>query len=481
MADTELNDSQFEKCEADLCHTAKIQGLGALCWINRKNWQIQYVSENTKNFIADHLSLLGNNAFDALPARVTNLFDLARNNHPIETSLTNCTAIVTALDSSVLVELEPLPLTANFDQKLPVAPPADSIEEIMNWVLKEMLKTSGYKRSLLYRFNTDHSGEVIGEHYEDEGERFIGLRYPATDIPKVARDLYKTMPLRYIHDTKSEPISMVGLSSLDKHSLNLSQTYLREVSPFHIKYLQNMGVIGSLSIPILRQDQLWGLFSLHADEATFVDIYKRKHLIELMKVYKNKLIYFENQERMNFLDKFKMTIKNFMVEVLDWDTKKASFIADAKDLFKCDEVYIYNNGKLCCSGQSDRETFDFIEEVLLQNHDGIYHTDSIKEGFRVSSNLAREKAGLLSISIYCEKNDYSLNFIFFRHEVLKEVTWGSKVEFYPGDENPINSFGRWKTQVEYHSTTWDSRTLIAAQELYNQGKLTLKTLAHSGL
>ena len=38
---------------------------------------------------------------------------------------------------------------------------------------------------------------------------------------------------------------------------------LRSVSPIHIEYLQNMGVGASMSVSILRDGALWGLFACH--------------------------------------------------------------------------------------------------------------------------------------------------------------------------------------------------------------------------
>jgi light-regulated signal transduction histidine kinase (bacteriophytochrome) len=38
---------------------------------------------------------------------------------------------------------------------------------------------------------------------------------------------------------------------------------LRSVSPIHLEYLRNMGVDASLSISIVVEGKLWGLFACH--------------------------------------------------------------------------------------------------------------------------------------------------------------------------------------------------------------------------
>jgi len=52
---------------------------------------------------------------------------------------------------------------------------------------------------------------------------------------------------------------------LDEHGkpLDLSLSMLRAVSPIHIEYLRNMGVRASMSISIIVDGKLWGLFACH--------------------------------------------------------------------------------------------------------------------------------------------------------------------------------------------------------------------------
>jgi light-regulated signal transduction histidine kinase (bacteriophytochrome) len=49
----------------------------------------------------------------------------------------------------------------------------------------------------------------------------------------------------------------------DGAPLDLSHSGLRAVSPIHIEYLRNMGVKASMSVSILRNGELWGLFACH--------------------------------------------------------------------------------------------------------------------------------------------------------------------------------------------------------------------------
>src|SRR5262249_54306593 len=106
-------------------------------------------------------------------------------------------------------------------------------------------------------------GEVIAEAARSDLERFLGLRYPASDIPQQARRLYERNWLRIICDINAKPAPVTPFADANGEPLDLSHSKLRSVSPIHIEYLQNMGVGASMSVSILSHGKLWGLFACH--------------------------------------------------------------------------------------------------------------------------------------------------------------------------------------------------------------------------
>ena len=58
------------------------------------------------------------------------------------------------------------------------------------------------------------------------------------------------------------PLEPVDLPATGR-PLDLTYSTLRSVSPIHCEYLQNMGVGASMSISLLRDDELWGLIACH--------------------------------------------------------------------------------------------------------------------------------------------------------------------------------------------------------------------------
>ena len=105
-----------------------------------------------------------------------------------------------------------------------------------------------YDRVMVYRFAPDGSGEVVAEAAKPGIGRFLGLHYPASDIPQQARVLYTRNLLRLIADVNAVPVPVVPQLDQKGEPLDLSLSILRSVSPIHIEYLKNMGVGASLSI-----------------------------------------------------------------------------------------------------------------------------------------------------------------------------------------------------------------------------------------
>lgn len=127
-------------------------------------------------------------------------------------------------------------------------------------LVRDML---GYDRVMIYKFHHDDSGEVVAEAKDDALEPLLGLRYPRTDIPQQARELFKRNRFRVIANVDDELSPIEPPMSLGNRPIDMSMSVLRASSQIHLSYMKNMGVKASLTIAIVRQDKLWGLISCH--------------------------------------------------------------------------------------------------------------------------------------------------------------------------------------------------------------------------
>src|SRR5262249_4980448 len=128
---------------------------------------------------------------------------------------------------------------------------------------RQLRALTGFDRVMVYRFANDGSGEVVGEAAAEGIGSFLGLHYPSSDIPQQARQLYLRTPFRIIADIEAEPVPILPKRDETGEPIDLSLSVLRSVSRIHIEYLRNMGVAASLSVSIIVEGRLWGLFACH--------------------------------------------------------------------------------------------------------------------------------------------------------------------------------------------------------------------------
>lgn len=140
---------------------------------------------------------------------------------------------------------------------------ADTVLELATVVVDDVRELTGFDRVMLYRFDAQWNGEVIAEAAREDLPPYLGLHYPAADIPAQARALYEQNWLRLIPDTSYRPVPLVSGSEQDGVALDLSGSVLRSVSPVHLQYLANIGVRASMSVSLLSEGRLWGLIACH--------------------------------------------------------------------------------------------------------------------------------------------------------------------------------------------------------------------------
>jgi len=125
----------------------------------------------------------------------------------------------------------------------------------------ELRRATGFDRAMLYRFGADGHGEVVAEDRTPDMEPFLGLHYPASDVPRQARRLYLRQRVRVIADVAAPPVGLLAVPGLQAADLSLSS--LRAASPIHLEYLRRMGVRATIAISLVIDGALSGLLVCH--------------------------------------------------------------------------------------------------------------------------------------------------------------------------------------------------------------------------
>ena len=277
--------SDLATCENEPIHTpGSIQPFGVLLAFDVKTLTVRHASRNTQDvFGPGAVNPLGSTAAEVLgPAAETAMrYGLAKDrlsgHRPIPLSIPGMSAnqwhgVAHCLGDVVFVEVEPadektasaIDLLSAVRSAVGRLSAAVTVSEFVAAVAREVRSMTGYDRVMVYRFDPEWNGEVIAEERDPDLEPFLGLHYPASDIPAQARALFLANSIRVIPDAASEPIPVVpdcdGGTGLP---LDLSRCMLRSAAPVHREYLHNMGVRASLTASLIMGGRLWGLIACH--------------------------------------------------------------------------------------------------------------------------------------------------------------------------------------------------------------------------
>jgi light-regulated signal transduction histidine kinase (bacteriophytochrome) len=332
---------------------------------------------------------------------------------------------------------------------------------------------TGFDRVMVYRFHPDGSGEVIAEVAASGLEPFLGLHYPASDIPRQARILYQRNWLRIIADINAQPAALKSTASHSAALLDLSMSVLRSVSPIHIEYLRNMGVDASMSVSILRDGKLWGLFACHHYSPHQISFEKRT-ASELFGQMFSWIL--EGRERENDVD-YESRAHKIQEGLMETAATRAhskraiiDFIGDYRKMIECDGIAVWSEGEITLDGETPTETEvqDLIGFINRTSPGRICASAEIAKVYAAGESFRDRAAGFLAIPISRVPRDC---LIFFRREVLRSVNWAgdpdkSYLEGPLGARlTPRKSFELWQETVAGQSKPWSSADLRIAESL----------------
>ena len=332
---------------------------------------------------------------------------------------------------------------------------------------------TGFDRVMVYQFHPDGSGEVIAEAAEASLERFLGLHYPASDIPKQARILYQRNWLRIIADINEKPAALLSTATHNAGLLDLSMSVLRSVSPIHIEYLRNMGVGASMSVSILRDGKLWGLFACHQYSPRYISFEKRT-ASELFGQMFSWIVEGREREGDVAYEARAHQVQERLIETAasHEHSRRAvvDFVSDFRRMIACDGAAIWSDNKITLDGETPTE--DEVKELVAfinrTSPGRICASAEIAKIYASGKAFRDRAAGFLAIPISRTPRDC---LIFFRREVLRSVTWaGDPNKTYDEGPNgprltPRKSFELWQETVAGQSKPWSAADIRIAESL----------------
>jgi len=353
------------------------------------------------------------------------------------------------------------------------------MDTLFDVTAKEIKKITGYDRVMIYRFDEVYNGEVVAEAKEDFVKPFLGIRYPATDIPKQARALFLQNKVRLLFDVNSEPALIIPMLHPErKLPLDMTYTSNRGVSPIHIEYLKNMGVEATLNIAIILNEQLWGLIACHHYSPKYLDYSVRVTCQFIGQIFSGHLaLQSANHYRESVLKSNIIRTKLFEQMSLDYDIldglsqEEQSII----DLVNCTGAAVVTENKTILIGSTPSEQEIRALTIWLEEktEKAVFATNELPNIYAPALGFKNLAAGLMAIKFAINPNEFV---IWFRPETVEEVAWGgnpdkSVIQKEAGQRlSPRKSFEKWKVLVKNTARPWQKYELDAAIALRNDIK-----------
>lgn len=347
-------------------------------------------------------------------------------------------------------------------------------DDTLNHFVAVVHEISGYDRVMAYRFDRDYNGTIISQlSHEMEGD-FLNHKFPSSDIPAQARQLYVKNRFRIIENVNDTP-SVVSpqKNPVTQEILDMSFCYFRAVSAVHIEYLQNMGVGASMSLSIVVGGELWGLIVCHHPTQKKIPASKF-NLFYLLSEFISKQI-----EQKEVVDDYEKQLQNKMKrEVLynqmqnhkDKEFEKIinSCITQIKNLTRCDECIVWFKDEYSSYNNSftDAEVAELMQYVISCN-EAIVCIDDLGVQNHKFLNFSHSLGAILGVNVLPNEGLY---FLFVKYEQAQKVKWAGKKESVVSKDgkiilNPRRSFQTWKEEVRGTAKPFDKQEVASMRAL----------------
>jgi two-component system, chemotaxis family, sensor kinase Cph1 len=380
----------------------------------------------------------------------------------------------------LVVELEPNGVNQHdgFDPRLRGAimklQSARDVGALSRIAATEVRELTGFDRVMVYRFDPDWNGHVVAESRRPDLEPFLGLHYPASDIPVQARRLYTQNWIRLIADISYTPSALVPeLDPVSGQPLDLSYAHLRSVSPIHVEYLKNMGVSASMSVSLVADGELIGLIACHHYSGPLLPGFSIRETAE----YLGQALSWNISvlERADEAERAR--------QAREWEAEIARGLTGAEDLLGALSVpalvdlagasgaaVVLNEGVRCIGKTLDHEQIFLLVAWLRANTSDVFATDHLSAMLPVAVDWEDVAAGLLAAPISTELGEYLL---WFRPSTERTVDWAGDPRKQltqthagaPPRLSPRGSFALWRELVQGRSVPWEKWQIEAASNV----------------
>lgn len=456
------------------------QPYGVVLTADPATWTIVQASENTADIVgrsAPELlgtplaELLGRDTVDRLAAVLRG--DLgAANPVPLVLDMSTFDVLVHTVDGVAVVELEPAQPAADFTAPAAVYAALASLsvlssrEQLWETTARELHRLTGFDRVMVYHFHPDGHGQVVAEQRSDDTmEAYLGLHYPASDIPAQARALYLTKVSRTIASTLATACRLLPAENpVTGHPLDLSGAELRSVSPHHLDFMRNMGQAATVSFSLIVGGELVGMITC-AHRTPRRLPYPLRRALEVFAG--QAAVRLDSMAQISALERATevLAVRKRLVEQVsassDLPPALLSESVSLFDLVPARTVALRHDGHLTLAGDPlDRSQVEqFVQRMFADGGRLPFVSEALASEHPALAQILPDVAGVLMVP-FGSDGDF---LAWFRPEITETIEWlGDQSESNRDSTlSPRNSFHAWSRSVSGISEPWGPLTAEA--------------------
>ena len=346
---------------------------------------------------------------------------------------------------------------------------AQNLEALYAAAARAFRLLTQFDRVLVYKFNSDDSGQVVAEDLAPDLPSFLDHHFPASDIPRQARALYIRNLSRAIPDIGYAPASL--RPTMPGVPVDLRDCALRSVSPLHLKYMANMGMRASASFSLVREGKLWGLIACHNQMPKQMGYDVRSAGRLLAGILSREIR--AKQEAESYCQALRLRgFEDDILRLLAGDdpleVALIRHITVIRQALEADGIAIAYHNRIVREGvcPTDLQILDLVA-WLAQGTDGMRATDRLAELYPDAREFESRSAGMVGILL---STDQRFAIIWFRTEEVEVMRWAGNPHLKHAAEeadllNPRKSFAEWVETVRGRSRRWSVAETKAAGRL----------------
>ena len=482
-------DSSLDTCARERIHlSGRIQNIGAVLVLDPETQMVAGASENIVDFLGGDIDQILNSPLSKLaPVLACEIAGLPDDERILYEALEFETVVDGVTYDTVthchagrrIVEFVPnaSPSLKEIRTKLrrcgmacaSIMHAAD-FDDAMEIAVQAVREISGASRVKIYKFLADWSGEVVAESSDGVLPSYLGLCFPASDIPEQVREIMSIVPYRAIGVTDKAPVPIRSFAT-GSEELDLTWSMLRSVSKMHIEYLKNIDVGAAFSCGLMSEGKLWGLIAVHNQQPGLLpfDFWNMIH-----EIGNALMLRFSQQERTDtasMIAKLRHVENGFAAALRkgnDFEIVIQNLVPVLQSFLNADGFAFQFGDNLHVAGRTPPRPFirDLLNWAIeKRTASDQFQSLSLHKEWAPAADYIDVACGVLIQPIMVHR---VCQLVWFRGPITRTVHWaGNPNEKSEGEIlTPRKSFDTWVQQHKDQSAPWQTPELQSAREIF---------------